>query len=59
MRGVVYNVTHLVEGPREERGEGGGEDDGAVAARGSRRHSHQVLFRDEALHIPVGTHILR
>lgn len=44
-------VVHLVEGSGEEGGEGGGEDHGSVATGGSRRHTHQVLFRDEALDV--------
>ncbi|KAF9819648.1 hypothetical protein SFRURICE_005601 [Spodoptera frugiperda] len=40
---------YLIEGPGEECGEGGDEDDSSVAARGAGGHAHQVLLRDETL----------
>lgn len=48
-----YCGQYLIEGPGEERGEGGDEDDSSVAARGAGGHAHQVLLRDETFDVPV------
>lgn len=54
-KGVLFSCCgqYLIEGPGEERGEGGDEDDGSVAARGAGGHAHQVLLCDETLDVPV------
>lgn len=48
----------LVEGTREESGEGAAEHDVPVPAAEPDAHAADVLFSDEALHIAVGEGVL-